>query len=147
MTPLPVPVTVIAKVPFSALELAVRVSTEVPVGVTGLRLNDAVKQALEDQMLRFLDLSQDILSLVRHENAILLESGELNFEAYVMRKVALMGDFVSGQNKKSVSTLGGVYNISKRLQLCVAGLLAFPNQELSNGGVIEINWYGYDFKD
>ena len=48
---------------------------------------------LEDRMMRFLDLSQDILSLVRHENAILLEKGELSFESYIMRKVALMNDF------------------------------------------------------
>lgn len=48
---------------------------------------------IEDRMMRFLDLSQDILSLVRHENAILLENGDLNFESYVMRKVSLMNDF------------------------------------------------------
>jgi hypothetical protein len=48
---------------------------------------------LEDRMMRFLSLSQDILSLVRHENAILLEKGELSFESYIMRKVALMNDF------------------------------------------------------
>lgn len=48
---------------------------------------------VEDRVTQFLELSQDILSLVRHENAILLERGELSFEAYVMRKVALMGDF------------------------------------------------------
>jgi hypothetical protein len=69
------------------------------------------------------------------------------YEIPLSNRISLMGDFVSGQNKKSVSTFGGVYNINKRLQLCVAGLLAFPNQELSKGAVIEINWYGYDFKD
>jgi hypothetical protein len=49
--------------------------------------------ALEDRVLRFLELSQDILSLIGHENAILLEKGELSFEAYVMRKVDLMNNF------------------------------------------------------
>ena len=53
----------------------------------------ATPAALEDNMLRFLDLSQDIMSLVRHENAILLEKGELSFEAYIMRKVDLMNNF------------------------------------------------------
>ena len=48
---------------------------------------------LEDRVLGFLELSQEILSLVRHENAILLEKGELSFEAYVMRKVDLMNKF------------------------------------------------------
>ena len=32
---------------------------------------------IEDRVLGFLELSQEILSLVRHENAILLEKGEL----------------------------------------------------------------------
>ena len=49
--------------------------------------------ALEDRVLRFIELSQDILSLVGHENAILLEKGELSFETYVMRKVDLMNNF------------------------------------------------------
>jgi hypothetical protein len=49
--------------------------------------------AIEDRVLRFIELSQDILSLVGHENAILLEKGELSFEAYVMRKVDLMNNF------------------------------------------------------
>ena len=48
---------------------------------------------IEDRVLGFLELSQEILSLVRHENAILLEKGELSFEAYVMRKVELMNKF------------------------------------------------------
>lgn len=69
------------------------------------------------------------------------------YEIPLSSRISLMGDFVSGQNKKSVSTVGGVYNVSKRLQLCFAALLAYPNQELSKGAVIEINWYGYDFKD
>ncbi len=69
------------------------------------------------------------------------------YEIPLSERISLMGDFISGQNKKSVSTVGGVYNVSKRLQLCVAALLAYPNQELSKGAVIEINWYGYDFKD
>ncbi len=48
---------------------------------------------IEDKISRVVELSQDILSLVRHENAILLEKGELSFEAYVMRKVDLMNNF------------------------------------------------------
>jgi hypothetical protein len=69
------------------------------------------------------------------------------YEIPLSERISLMGDFISGQNKKSVSTVGGVYNVSKRLQLCVAALVAYPNEELSKGAVIEINWYGYDFKD
>jgi len=69
------------------------------------------------------------------------------YEIPLSSRISLMGDFVSGQNKKSVSTFGGVYNINKRLQLCLAALIAYPNETLSKGAVIEINWYGYNFKD
>lgn len=39
--------------------------------------------------------------------------------------------FAKGQNKKSVSTFGGVCHVSKRLQLDVAALLAYLHQNLS----------------
>lgn len=65
-----------------------------------------IPETLEDRMMRFLDLSQDILSLVRHENAILLEKGELSFEAYIMRKVALMSDFEK-EARKLLSQISG----------------------------------------
>lgn len=64
---------------------------------------------VEDQMLRFMDLSQDILSLVRHENAIMLERGELSFEAYVMRKATLMGNFEK-EARKLLGSLTGRNN-------------------------------------
>lgn len=64
---------------------------------------------LDTQMTKFLDLSQDILSLVRHENAILLETGELSFEAYVMRKATLMTDFEK-EARKLLGTLSGRNN-------------------------------------
>lgn len=72
---------------------------------------------LEDQMLKFLDLSQDILSLVRHENAILLEKGELSFEAYVMRKVALMTDFEKEARKLLGSVSGRDNKMSTQIML------------------------------
>ena len=71
----------------------------------------------EDQMLKFLDLSQDILSLVRHENAILLEKGELSFEAYVMRKVALMTDFEKEARKLLGSVSGRDNKMSTQIML------------------------------
>ena len=65
--------------------------------------------ALEDNVLRFLDLSQDIMSLVRHENAILLEKGELSFEAYIMRKVDLMNNFEK-EARKLLNLMSGSDN-------------------------------------
>jgi len=43
--------------------------------------------------MKFLQTSQDLLSLVQHENAILLKDGVLSFEAYLARKVDLMQGF------------------------------------------------------
>ncbi|MFM7851975.1 MAG: hypothetical protein ACKO96_08665, partial [Flammeovirgaceae bacterium] len=72
---------------------------------------------------------------------------KFGYEIPINDRFYLMGDFVSGQNKKSVSTFGGVYNLSKRVQLCLAALLAFPNEKLTKGAVFELNWYTYNFKD
>lgn len=47
----------------------------------------------EDQLMKFLQTSQDLLTLVQHENAILLKDGVLSFEAYIARKVDLMQGF------------------------------------------------------
>ena len=62
--------------------------------------------AEQDRLTHFLELSQDILSLIRHENAILLERGELSFEAYVMRKMELMGNFEK-EARNLLGTLSG----------------------------------------
>lgn len=72
---------------------------------------------------------------------------KFGYEIPVSEKFYLMGDFVSGQNKKSVSTFGGVYNVSRRVQICIAALLAFPNEKLTQGVVLELNWYTYNFKE
>lgn len=47
----------------------------------------------EDQLMKFLQTSQDLLSLVQHENAIMLKDGVLSFEAYIARKMDLMQGF------------------------------------------------------
>ncbi len=63
------------------------------------------------------------------------------------KRFALMGDLISGQHKKSVSTFGAMYDIGKRVQLCAAALLPFPNDKLPGGLVLELNIYGWDFKN
>lgn len=68
------------------------------------------------------------------------------YEIPVAKRFSLMGDLVSGQHKKSVSTFGGVYDIGKRAQLCVAALLPYPNRSLPDGVVVELNIFGWDFK-
>jgi len=68
------------------------------------------------------------------------------FELHLSDKWYLMGDFISGNNKKSSSTMGVVYNLSDRIQLCSAGLFSIPNPSTSGGFVLELNVFTYDFR-
>ena len=67
------------------------------------------------------------------------------YEYKLTKKVLLMGDFISGDHKKSQTVLGGGYTFGNRVQLFLGALLAYPNRGLQNGAVIELNWYGWDF--
>jgi hypothetical protein len=58
----------------------------------------------------------------------------------------LMGDFISGDHKKSQTVLGGGVNVNNYLQVFVGKLFDFPNGDLDSGIVLEINLYGWDFK-
>lgn len=69
------------------------------------------------------------------------------YEIPLAERFALMGDFISGGHKKSVSTFGFIYDISKRTQLCIGSLLPFPNLDLPGGLVIELNVFGWDYKN
>jgi hypothetical protein len=69
------------------------------------------------------------------------------YEYRLNDKWLLMADFISGSHKKSQTVIGGGYNVSHKLQLFLGGLLAFPNNKLDNGVVLEINWYGSNFMD
>jgi hypothetical protein len=71
----------------------------------------------------------------------------LGYEYKLNDKWILMGDFISGSHKKSQTVLGAGYNLSGKLQVFLGSLLAFPNNTLSNGLVLEINWYGWNFKE
>jgi hypothetical protein len=57
-----------------------------------------------------------------------------------------MGDFISGDHKKSQTVLGGGVNVNNYLQVFVGKLFDFPNGDLDSGIVLEINLYGWDFK-
>ena len=67
------------------------------------------------------------------------------YEYKLTKKVLLMGDFISGNHKKSQTVLGGGYTFGNRVQLFPGALLAYPNGWLQNEAVIELNWYGWDF--
>jgi hypothetical protein len=71
----------------------------------------------------------------------------IGYEYKLNDKWVLMGDFISGDHKKSQTVLGAGYNVSGKLQAFLGSLFAFPNNRLSSGIVIEINWYGWNFKE
>ena len=71
----------------------------------------------------------------------------MGYEYKLNDKWLLMGDFISGDHKKSQTVIGGGYNVSGKLQLFLGALLAFPNRRLDNGVVFELNWYGWNFME
>lgn len=71
----------------------------------------------------------------------------LGYEIKLTRKLLLMGDFISGNNKKSNTVVGGGYTFGDRVQLFAGALFAFPNRQLENGLVLELNWFGWNFME
>ncbi|MBY0432787.1 MAG: hypothetical protein K2U26_01625 [Cyclobacteriaceae bacterium] len=69
------------------------------------------------------------------------------YEYHLNHRWQLMGDLVSGQNKKSNATFGIVYNLSDKVQLCFARLFSFPNQTLASGFVFELNVFTYKYNN
>lgn len=68
------------------------------------------------------------------------------FEYKLGERFLLMGDMITGDHKKSQTVLGGGVNVNNYLQVFVGKLFDFPNGDLDNGIVLEINLYGWDFK-
>ncbi len=69
----------------------------------------------------------------------------LGYEYKINKHWLLMGDFISGEHKKSQTVIGAGYNLTSRLQVFAGALLRFPNRHLQDGLVVEINWYGWNF--
>ncbi len=65
------------------------------------------------------------------------------FEVPVTKRFFLMGDFVSGRTKGSVSVLGGYYNVTPHFQVCLGGLLPNPGSKERPGAVLEINLFNF----
>ena len=70
----------------------------------------------------------------------------LGYEIPVTKKISLMGDLISGNHKKSQTTIGGLYTISKRVQVCAEALLDFPHGQKNHGVVLELNIFGWDIE-
>lgn len=71
----------------------------------------------------------------------------LGYEYKINNRWLLMGDLISGSHKKSQTVIGGGYHVNGHLQIFAGALLAFPNQALQDGVVLEINWYGWNSLD
>ncbi|MFY7964952.1 MAG: hypothetical protein ACOVO1_08650 [Chitinophagaceae bacterium] len=70
--------------------------------------------------------------------------GMLGYELKLSKKWYLMGDWVSGNNDGSVTVIGGMYNASKRLQICSGWQIPNPNTPKPTGLVLELNLMGWD---
>ena len=80
-----------------------------------MRQNSHAVSASEDQMMKFFETSQNLLSLVQHENAIMFKEGLLSFEAYIARKMELMKGFE--QQAQNLLTRLSMENSSSKTQL------------------------------
>ncbi len=66
------------------------------------------------------------------------------YEVKLSKRWYLMGDWVSGNNDASVGVLGGMYNLSKRVQLCAGWQIPNANTPKPQALVLEINILGWD---
>ena len=80
----------------------------------------------EDRIFEFLELSQKILSLAQHENAILGSSGCLTMEAYLAHRSALLKSYE--ENARNLIEDA----ISERLHLDAKSLLASELSAVQN---------------
>lgn len=69
----------------------------------------------------------------------------VGYEIPLSKRWYLMGDFVTGNHSNSVAALGGMYNLTKRIQLCAGAIIPnFNNRDASYGVVFEINIMTWD---
>ena len=70
----------------------------------------------------------------------------LGYEFRLSRRWLIMGDWVSGNNDASVTVIGGTYDLSKRVQLCLGWQIPNPNSLKPAGLVFELNVLGWDIE-
>ena len=68
----------------------------------------------------------------------------VGFELPIHKKALLMGDWISGTNSASAGVVGINYYLSKRVQLCLGGLIPNANSGNKSGVVFELNLLGFD---
>jgi hypothetical protein len=68
----------------------------------------------------------------------------LGYEVKLSKRFYLMGDWISGRNDAAVGVVGGMYNLTKRIQLCAGLQVPNPNTPKPFGAVLEINLLGWN---
>lgn len=68
----------------------------------------------------------------------------LGCEIRLSKRWSAMADWISGNNDSSVSVIGGMYNLTKRIQLCAGWQIPNPNTPKKMGFVFEFNIMGWD---
>ena len=68
----------------------------------------------------------------------------VGYEINLSKRWYLIGDWSSGNNDSSVGVLGGMFNLSKRIQLCAGIQIPNPNTPKPVGVVLELNLLGWD---
>jgi hypothetical protein len=67
----------------------------------------------------------------------------LGYEIPITKNFYLMGDVISGRTESSVSVIGGMYNVSRYVQLCLGAMVANPASPSPNGIVFEVNLFNF----
>jgi hypothetical protein len=70
----------------------------------------------------------------------------LGYEIKLSKRWYLMGDWVSGDNNAAVGVVGGIYNLSRRVQLCSGWQIPNPESLKPSGIVFELNVLGWDME-
>lgn len=86
---------------------------------------------------------------VYHSNPMFIGQGNdsgimLGYEYKLSKRWYLMGDWMSGNNDAAVAVIGGMYNASRRVQLCAGWQIPNPQAPKPMGLVLEVNLLGWD---
>lgn len=97
----------------------------------------------------FMDRKSRIVGGLYHTNQMFVGTGNLagfllGYEIKVARRLYLMGDWISGNNDSSVAVIGGMYNLTRRMQICAGVLVPNPDNPKPFGLVLEVNLLGWD---
>lgn len=100
-------------------------------------------------VLYLMDKKSRIVGGLYHTNKIFVGEGNkigivLGYELKLSKRFYLMGDWISGNNAQSVTVIGGMYNVTKRVQFCSGLLLPNPRLDSPAGIVLEINILGWN---